>query len=882
MKRVLSVILVLCLVLSMVPATVFAAGVILYSGTCGSSLNWTVDSEGCLTISGTGEMWDYYHTEEGYFFPGWFYYNESVTSVVIDKGVTSIGNDAFRWNNFIEVVTIPDTVTRIGSYAFECNYDLTSVYFCGNAPAFDSKSFYGVTTTAYYPQENSTWISDVQQDYGGNITWVAHAPEGDDIIDSGTCGDNLTWAYTDGILTISGNGVIPAYTYENKSDRSPWTDSYCDKITSVIIENGVTGIGGGFAWHTNLERINIGEDVTSITNNPFFNCFSLREITFCGDAPFFDDYVFDFITATAYYPAGNPTWTQDVMQNYGGDITWIAYTPEDDYRMVISPDEEQYTIEIGEALSLTCTLYNGGTRVTEWEQPQLSISHKEENAPVSYEGWQEQWAGSYILNLEGVYEGTAYLSIYDSVSGDVAEICVEVVPLDETLYDDPSKSEWITEHIQYAKSETYQRQVVNGFSGELQIAFDEIKDDWTDGSYNTLEKINAALDLDMNALNETEEYELLLTQILFSRNGVTSIDEMYSNYLTEASVEILKVLFMNEEFTAGVDDAALAEMNDKIQKLDSALGYNSDNLKTFQREMEELLTEFNSLGLQLKDTCLDDLHQFLSIGAEFTIDEINMYCDTTKECIMYLAAAEAYAKTSDAFGEMLVYMRSYIDIPSTVIELKPVSVRISQNDIANMLGLEMTGYGNNIIKNPFNVPFTVGEFSKAIENFYTAMEKSRTEGYKHIGLEAVSSLKTGTVENVFGVGKAAVQWIFEKISDVNILGPIKDLFNGTEFVIKNFTGIDEKANHATMVKRLYCMERIHYLTVNGLAENTETWGMVNSMDGLVLDRNDQYDDAVCFDEAVAVYRAIRAVAAEYAKAYYNVMILENFSFVILP
>ena len=33
------------------------------------------------------------------------------------------------------------------------------------------------------------------------------------------------------------------------------------------------------------------------------------------------------VTATAYYPAGNPTWTENVMQNYGGDITWVAYDP---------------------------------------------------------------------------------------------------------------------------------------------------------------------------------------------------------------------------------------------------------------------------------------------------------------------------------------------------------------------------------------------------------------------------------------------------------------------------------------------------------------------------------------------------------------------------
>ena len=33
------------------------------SGTCGEDLTWTLDDEGTLTISGTGEMTDYKHLE---------------------------------------------------------------------------------------------------------------------------------------------------------------------------------------------------------------------------------------------------------------------------------------------------------------------------------------------------------------------------------------------------------------------------------------------------------------------------------------------------------------------------------------------------------------------------------------------------------------------------------------------------------------------------------------------------------------------------------------------------------------------------------------------------------------------------------------------------
>ena len=41
--------------------------------------------------------------------------------------------------------------------------------------------------------------------------------------------------------------------------------------------------------------------------------------------------MFDGLTATAYYPAGNSTWTAEVRQNYGGNITWVAACADHSY-----------------------------------------------------------------------------------------------------------------------------------------------------------------------------------------------------------------------------------------------------------------------------------------------------------------------------------------------------------------------------------------------------------------------------------------------------------------------------------------------------------------------------------------------------------------------
>ena len=53
-KRVLSVFLVLCFVLTLLPAAFADSST---SGACGDNLTWTLDGDGTLTISGTGKMW---------------------------------------------------------------------------------------------------------------------------------------------------------------------------------------------------------------------------------------------------------------------------------------------------------------------------------------------------------------------------------------------------------------------------------------------------------------------------------------------------------------------------------------------------------------------------------------------------------------------------------------------------------------------------------------------------------------------------------------------------------------------------------------------------------------------------------------------------------
>ena len=94
---------------------------------------------------------------------------------------------------------------------------------------------------------------------------------------SGTCGDNLTWSLdTDtGVLEISGTGAMEDYS----SSSAPWY-SCRDYVKTVTIGDGITCIGDNAFYNCrSLTSVTIGDSVTSIGSHAFFFCSSLTSVT---------------------------------------------------------------------------------------------------------------------------------------------------------------------------------------------------------------------------------------------------------------------------------------------------------------------------------------------------------------------------------------------------------------------------------------------------------------------------------------------------------------------------------------------------------------------------------------------------------------------------
>jgi hypothetical protein len=105
MKKAISIILALVVFAATLPSVSFAAT----SGTCGTNVTWTLDYDGTLTISGTGDMRDYVDSS----YVPWCSKLSSIKNVVIKSGVTSIGRYAFYCCSMTSV-EIPNSVKSIG------------------------------------------------------------------------------------------------------------------------------------------------------------------------------------------------------------------------------------------------------------------------------------------------------------------------------------------------------------------------------------------------------------------------------------------------------------------------------------------------------------------------------------------------------------------------------------------------------------------------------------------------------------------------------------------------------------------------------------------------------------------------------------------------
>ncbi len=161
------------------------------------------------------------------------------------------------------------------------------------------------------------------------------------------CGENLTWTYKNGILTINGSGKMWDFEYYNDA---PWYSKH-ESISRVVISSAVTHIGS-FAfveilnksdYYTSFTYIDIPASVTSIASTAFNGSTHLLYIYYAGDADALEDVEginsLDGVSDAKVYTYADPDdfstlgegsyWTYLVMDSaYERRVAWSYFDGE--------------------------------------------------------------------------------------------------------------------------------------------------------------------------------------------------------------------------------------------------------------------------------------------------------------------------------------------------------------------------------------------------------------------------------------------------------------------------------------------------------------------------------------------------------------------------
>ena len=232
----------------------------------------------------------------------------ALTSINIPNSVTELGEGVFGWCESLTNITIPEGVTEIKDWAFSDCVKLTEVTISNTVTKIGNEAFRGCGMS--------------ELSIPGSVTEIGHLAFFD-------C-RNLT-----SVFISRGVTKINSWAFRN-----------CESLVDTKIGNGVTEIAyGAFAGCKNLPEVTIPKSVKSVGYAAFSGCKGLQSVTFKGGAPeisseasendlgIYIDGTFQIIndkgvepfcnvTATAFYPVGNQTYTEEIKTAYGSGLIW--------------------------------------------------------------------------------------------------------------------------------------------------------------------------------------------------------------------------------------------------------------------------------------------------------------------------------------------------------------------------------------------------------------------------------------------------------------------------------------------------------------------------------------------------------------------------------
>jgi len=244
------------------------------------NITWSYNSDGMLIIDGNGVMPDFKEGDTP-----WYSFRHFIKSILIQSGVTTIGDWAFANFSGLNSIIIGNSVTSIGCEAFYGCGRVISVTIPNSVKSIKESAFYGCSDLEYIFIGSSV-------SYIGNKAFHWCCSLNSFQVDN----ENMAYSSENGVLFNKVKTKLIQYPEgKTDSDYSIPNSVYsigrrafyrCSALINITIGNSVVYISDmAFYGCNTLKSVTIGNNVVTIGNEVFYNCYNLTEIINLADSP---------------------------------------------------------------------------------------------------------------------------------------------------------------------------------------------------------------------------------------------------------------------------------------------------------------------------------------------------------------------------------------------------------------------------------------------------------------------------------------------------------------------------------------------------------------------------------------------------------------------